>query len=211
MTDTTHDTQNNGQDKAEAVTVNGAVLPPETAGSTDRAPEGGDHRRGGRGGRGGKGGRGGREGKPRERVKSEFDQKSINVRRVARVVAGGRRFSFSVAMVIGDRKGRVGVGLGKAGDMSLAMDKAQKNARKHLITVKRTKTNSISHEVHAKDASARVKIMPAPGRGLVAGSSVRIVLELAGVTDVTSKVLSGSKNALNMARATAKALSTLMK
>jgi small subunit ribosomal protein S5 len=95
--------------------------------------------------------------------------------------------------------------------MSLAMDKAQKNARKHLITVKRTKTNSISHEVHAKDASARVKIMPAPGRGLVAGSSVRIVLELAGVTDVTSKVLSGSKNALNMARTTAKALSTLMK
>jgi small subunit ribosomal protein S5 len=211
MADATQDTKNT-QSEAETVTVNGAVLPPEEALTPEigeKATFGaGDPRRG----RGGKGrGRGGRDQKPRERVKSEFDQKSINVRRVARVVAGGRRFSFSVAMVIGDRKGRVGVGLGKAGDMSLAMDKAQKNAKKHLVSVKRTKSNSIAHEVAAKDSSARVKMMPAPGRGLVAGSAVRIVLELAGVTDVTSKVLSGSKNALNIARATTKALSSLTK
>jgi small subunit ribosomal protein S5 len=218
--DTTND---NAKSQTETVNVNGAVLPPAEnltpeisdkgafgAGDPRRAAPGGP--RGPRGaGRGGPRGRGGRDGKPRERVKSEFDQKSINVRRVARVVAGGRRFSFSVAMVIGDKKGRVGVGLGKAGDMSSAMDKAQKNARKHMQTIKRTKTNSIAHEVDAKEASARVKIMPAPGRGLVAGSAVRTVLELAGVTDVTSKVHSGSKNALNMARATAKALGNLTK
>lgn len=220
--DTTNDNTKNGA-TTETVTVNGAVLPPAEnltpeigekaafgAGDPRRAGPGGP--RGPRGaGRGGPRGRGGRDGKPRERVKSEFDQKSINVRRVARVVAGGRRFSFSVAMVIGDRKGRVGVGLGKAGDMSAAMDKAQKSARKRMITVKRTKTNSIAHEIDAKESSARVKIMPAPGRGLVAGSAVRTVLELAGVTDVTSKVHSGSKNALNMARATTKALASLTK
>ena len=91
------------------------------------------------------------------------------------------------------------------------MDKEQKSARKRMITVKRTKTNSIAHEIDAKESSARVKIMPPPGRGLVAGSAVRTVLELAGVTDVTSKVHSGSKNALNMARATVKALVSLTK
>ena len=134
---------------------------------------------------------------------------SIDVRRVARVVAGGRRFSFSVAMIIGDRKGKVGVGTGKAGDISMAMDKAAKDAKKHMITVKLTKTNSIPHEVSAKASSATVEIMPAPSRGLVAGSAVRNALELAGITDVTAKIRSGSKNRLNMARATVKALSQL--
>lgn len=218
--DTTNDSTKNATQTPETVTVNGAVLPPAEALTPEigeKAAFGsGDPRRAaprGPRGAGGRGGprRGGRDGKPRERAKSEFDQKAINVRRVARVVAGGRRFSFSVAMVIGDKKGRVGVGLGKAGDMSAAMDKAQKSARKRMFTVLRTKTNSIAHEISAKEASARVKIMPAPGRGLVAGSAVRTVLELAGVTDVTSKVHSGSKNALNMARATAKALASLTK
>ena len=149
-------------------------------------------------------------GRPRpERAKPEYDQKSIDVRRVARVVAGGRRFSFSVAMIIGDRKGKVGVGTGKAGDISMAMDKAAKDAKKHMITIKLTKTNSIAHEVSAKASSATVEIMPAPSRGLVAGSAVRNALELAGITDVTAKIRSGSKNKLNMARATIKALSSL--
>jgi small subunit ribosomal protein S5 len=142
-------------------------------------------------------------------VKPEYDQKSIEVRRVARVVAGGRRFSFSVAMIIGDRKGKVGVGTGKAGDISNAMEKAAKDAKKHMITVKLTKTNSIPHEVKAKASSATVSIAPAPSRGLVAGSAVRNALELAGITDVSAKILSGSKNKLNMARATVKALSQL--
>ena len=150
-------------------------------------------------------------GRPRpERAKPEYEQKSIDVRRVARVVAGGRRFSFSVAMIIGDRKGKVGVGTGKAGDISMAMDKAAKDAKKHMITVKLTKTNSIPHEVRAKSSSATVEILPAPSRGLVAGSAVRNALELAGITDVTAKIQSGSKNKLNMARATIKALSTIV-
>jgi len=149
-------------------------------------------------------------GRPRpERQKPEYDQKSIDVRRVARVVAGGRRFSFSVAMIIGDRKGKVGVGTGKAGDISMAMDKAAKDAKKHMITVKLTKTNSIAHQVSAKASSAVVEIMPAPSRGLVAGSAVRNALELAGITDVSAKIRSGSKNRLNMARATIKALQSL--
>ncbi len=170
------------------------------------APRGGAPFRGGKGGSGDK--RGG--GRPRpERVKPEYDQKSIDVRRVARVVAGGRRFSFSVAMIIGDRKGKVGVGTGKATDISLAMDKAAKDAKKHMITVKLTKTNSIPHQVFAKSSSATVEIIPAPSRGLVAGSAVRNALELAGITDVAAKIKSGSKNKLNMARAVVSALSTL--
>ena len=177
---------------------------------TGSGPRTGGGQRGGSGRGAGKSGdkRGG--GRPRpERVKPEYDQKSIEVRRVARVVAGGRRFSFSVAMIIGDRKGKVGVGTGKAGDISMAMEKAAKDAKKHMITVKLTKTNSIPHEVMAKASSATVTIAPAPSRGLVAGSAVRNALELAGITDVSAKILSGSKNKLNMARATVKALSQL--
>lgn len=169
--------------------------------------------RGGAGARGGRdgqrGGRDGQRGGRMERPKPEFDQKSIDVRRVARVVTGGRRFSFAVAMIIGDRKGRVGVGTGKAGDISLAMEKAVKDAKKHMITVRTTKTHSIAHDVRAKSSSAIIEMRPAPERGLVAGSAVRNVLELAGVTDVTAKILSGSKNKLNIARATIVALSDL--
>ncbi len=112
-------------------------------------------------------------------------------------------------MIIGDRKGKVGVGTGKAADVSSAMDKASKDAKKHMITVKTTKKHSIPHQVSAKYSSAVVTIMPAPERGLVAGSAVRNVLELAGITDVTAKIHSGSKNRLNMARAAVKALSLI--
>jgi small subunit ribosomal protein S5 len=144
-----------------------------------------------------------------ERPRNEFEQKMLNIRRVARVATGGRRFSFSVAMVIGDKKGKVGVGLGKANDTSLAIDKAIRNAKKNMITVNTTKTSSIAHEVDCKYSSARIVIRPAPGRGVVAGSAVRNVLDLAGVKDVTAKILSGSKNKLNIARAAVEALSQL--
>jgi small subunit ribosomal protein S5 len=145
------------------------------------------------------------------RPRNEFDQKMLNIRRVARVATGGRRFSFSVAIVAGDKKGKVGVGLGKANDTSLAIDKALRNAKKNMITVNTTKTLSLSHEVEAKYCSARIVVRPAPGRGVVAGSAVRNVLELAGVKDVTAKILSGSKNKLNIARATIIALAKLGK
>jgi len=126
-------------------------------------------------------------------------------------MAGGRRFSFSVSMVIGDKKGRVGVGVGKAGDTQLAIEKSVRAAKKHMITVPLDKDMRIPHDVLVKYASSEVMIMPAPGRGLVAGSSVRTVLELAGVKDVTAKIFSRSKNKLNNARAAVEALKQLKK
>lgn len=161
-------------------------------------------------GKGGRGERGGRRPSARPpRPKSEFDQRMINIRRVARVVAGGRRFSFSVSIILGNKKGKVGVGLGKAGDTTLAIEKAVRDAKKNMITVHLTKDNSIAHEVSAKYCAARVSMMPAHGRGLVAGSSVRPVLELAGVTNTVAKIHSGSKNGLNNARAAVEALKKL--
>ena len=153
----------------------------------------------------------GRRGGRQERVRPEFDQKIVSIRRVVRVMGGGRRFSFSVSMVIGDKKGKVGVGVGKAGDTQLAIEKAVRNAKKNMIVVPMTKEGHIPHDVHVKYASSEVMIMPAPGRGLVAGSSVRTVLELAGVKDVTAKIFSRSKNKLNNARAAVEALKQLKK
>ncbi|MEZ4200243.1 MAG: 30S ribosomal protein S5 [Candidatus Paceibacterota bacterium] len=144
-----------------------------------------------------------------DRARQEYDQKIIGIRRVTRVMAGGRRFSFSVSMVIGDKKGKVGVGVGKASDTQLAIEKAMRNAKKNLIVVPMNKDHQITHDVHVKYASSEVMIIPAAGRGLVAGSSVRTVLELAGVKDVTAKLLSRSKNKLNNARATIEALKQL--
>lgn len=162
-----------------------------------------------RGRSGERGGRSGRSSSRPPRAKSEFDQRMIAIRRVSRVVAGGRRFSFSVAIIIGNKKGKVGVGLGKAGDTTLAIDKAVRDAKKHMITVALTKDSSIAHEVSAKYCAARISIMPAHGRGLVAGSSVRPVLELAGISNIVAKVHSGSKNGLNNARAAIEALKSL--
>ncbi len=133
----------------------------------------------------------------------------LNIRRVARVVSGGRRFAFSVALVAGDRKGKVGVGLGKAGDTALAIDKATRHAKKNMIKVNTTKEMSIPHESFAKYSSARVTIRPVKDRGLVAGSAARTVLELAGLKNVAAKIVSPSKNKLNIARATIVALQNL--
>lgn len=150
-----------------------------------------------------------RGGRREERARPEFEQKLISIRRVTRVVAGGRRFSFSVAMVIGDKRGKVGVGIGKAGDTQLAIEKAYRDAKKNIITVVMNKDQHIPHDVSVKYSASEVMIMPAPGRGLVAGSSIRTVLELAGVKDVTAKLFSRSKNKLNNARAAVEALKGL--
>lgn len=151
---------------------------------------------------------GNRSGRP-ERAKPEFAHKVVDIRRVTRVMAGGRRFSFSVVLVAGDKKGKVGVGIGKAGDTALAIDKAMNDAKKRMILVPRTENNSIRHEVSAKFGASQIVIMPAKGKGLVAGSSVRTVLDLAGIKDINSKILSRSKNKLNNARATVIALKKL--
>jgi len=147
----------------------------------------------------------------RNKSRSEFDQKILDIRRVTRVSAGGRRFSFSVALVIGNKKGKIGVGTGKAGDTALAIEKAAKNAQKNTVQVKTTKTMSIPHEVEAKFNSAKVKILPASGRGIIAGSALRDIIELGGLNDINGKILSGSKNKLNIAKAVIKALASLNK
>ncbi|MBP9717430.1 MAG: 30S ribosomal protein S5 [Candidatus Pacebacteria bacterium] len=187
-------------------------VPATDAPASDAVPA--DGRRPRRGGNDRGGDRGNR--RPRrsgnarpERTRPEFDQKIISIRRVTRVMAGGRRFSFSVAMVVGDKKGKVGVGIGKAGDTQLAIEKAVRDGKKHMIVVPMNKDSHIPHDVHTKYASSEVMIMPAPGRGLVAGSSVRTVLEMAGVKDVTAKIFSRSKNKLNNARAAVEALKLL--
>lgn len=162
---------------------------------------GGDRDRGSRG----------RGGPRRDERRSEFAQKLIGIRRVARVMAGGRRFSFSAALVLGDKKGRVGVGLGKAADTALAIEKATRAAKRGMLSINLTKTRSIPRNVEAKFCASVVEIRPSPGRGLVAGSSVRAVLELAGVSDVTAKLLSRSKNPINNARAAMAALKGVSK
>ena len=171
-------------------------------------------RRGGHGGQTGAQGRGGGRqgrGEPRERIKPEFDSKIIDIRRVTRVAAGGRRYTFSVAVVAGDHKGRVGVGLGKGGDTALSVEKATREAKKNLIKVTLSPQMTIPHAVEGKFASAVVKIFPARGRGVVAGSSARVVIELAGIRDVAAKFISGSKNRLNNAKAAIEALKKLSK
>lgn len=147
--------------------------------------------------------------RPRERTRQEYEQQIISIRRVTRVVAGGRRFSFSVAIVLGNRKGKVGVGLGKGADTALAIEKAVRNAKRNLITVPLTEQQSIPHEMRVKYAASEVYLYPTKGGGLRAGSSVRTVLELAGVKNATAKIFSRSKNRLNNARATALALSRM--
>lgn len=168
-------------------------------------PRGGA-RGGNRGGAGG--GRGGPRRGPRpERVKPEFEQKTLSIRRVTRVVSGGRRFSFSVVLAIGDHKGSIGLGLGKAGDTTLAMQKAYNDAKKHMIKLRLNKRGTINHSVNAKYKSARVLLLPNNGRGVVVGSAMRVMVELGGIKDITGRVISGSKNKLNIAQATMKALS----
>lgn len=161
-------------------------------------------------GKGGKpqGGRGARAPRP-PREKPEFDSKTISIRRVTRVVSGGRRFSLSVAIVAGDRNGRIGLGTGKSIDTQLAIEKALKAAKRNMITLKLSKNKSLPHDINAKYKSASVDLMPNKGRGLIAGSSARIILALAGVNDVTAKFHSGTKNKLNNARATMKALEAI--
>lgn len=190
--------------KTEETPIETPVVPEvaQTAPATERKNFGDRGQRGDR--------RPNRRGPRREaRVKPEFDQKIVSLRRVTRVMAGGRRFSFSVALVAGNRKGMVGVGQGKATDTPLAIEKAFRDARKNMITVNTTKNMSIPHDVQAKYAASVVKIMPAPGKGILAGSSVRTVIELAGLKDVGAKLLSRSKNSANNAYVAVKALQKL--
>lgn len=143
-----------------------------------------------------------------DRPKPEFDQKIVSIRRVTRVVAGGRRMTFAVAMAIGDKKGSVGLGTGKGGDTAIAITKALRQAKKNMFKIKTTKEMSIPHEILTKFSSAKLVLRPNNGKGLVAGSTVRDMLILAGIKNVTAKLHSGTKNKLNNARVAYKALYT---
>ena len=144
-------------------------------------------------------------------VKSEYKEKVLDLRRVTRVVAGGKRFRFRATVILGDEKGKVGVGVAKGLDASQSIDKARLHARKNMIILA-LKKRTILHEVDAKFSAARVLIKPAKeGHGLKAGGAVRQVLLLGGVRDATAKCLGGTKNKLTNALATIEALKKISK
>ncbi len=143
---------------------------------------------------------------PREHA-DEFKERVLDMRRVTRVVAGGKRFRFRATVVIGDMKGRVGVGVGKGLDVQQAVAKAKADAKREIVTLVLKDGRTIPHEITAKYSAARVVLKPASaGHGLKAGGSPRVVLYLAGVQDATAKVLSRTPNKLTNAMATMEAL-----
>lgn len=141
-------------------------------------------------------------------VVSEFEEKVVQVNRVSKKTKGGNKVGFSVLVVVGDKKGRVGVGLGGAPDVSAAVKKAVLYARKHLYTVPMKKT-TIPHVVFVKLGAAKIMLKPAPaGAGVIAGGPVRAVVEAAGIRDIVSKIL-GTKNKASNVYATMEALKQL--
>ncbi len=136
----------------------------------------------------------------KEVMKREFDQKVVEIKRVTRVVAGGKRMRFRALVVIGDRKGKVGMGLRKGVDVAEAVNKAVNAAKKNMIIVPLV-NETIPHQVKLKFASSRILLIPArPGTGIIAGGALRSVLDLAGVKNILSKML-GSSNKVNNVKA----------
>jgi len=140
----------------------------------------------------------------------EFESKLLDLTRVTRVTAGGKQLRFRAIIVVGDRKGKIGLGVSKGLDVSQAIDKATKVAKKNLMIVPINKEGGIDHEVEAKFGPSVILLKPQKkGKGLMAGGAVRTLCQLAGIQDVSSKVLSRTKNKLNNAKATIKAFELL--
>jgi len=147
----------------------------------------------------------------RRKKPSEYESQLLDLRRVTRVTAGGKQLRFRAVMVVGNKKGKIGVGVSKGADVQQAIEKATRLAKKNFIKVPMF-GSTIPHEVRAKYGPARVLLRPqTKGRGLVAGGQVRVICNLAGIKDISSKLLSRSRNKLNIARATIKALQKLKK
>ena len=144
--------------------------------------------------------------RPRTRKQDEFNDQVLDISRVTRVTAGGKRFRFRATVVVGNGKGKVGVGVGKGSDVVTAIEKAKTQAKNNVIELK-LKNKTIQHQVEAKFSAARILIKPAAeGHGLMAGGSPRVVLKLAGVQDATAKSLGRTKNKLTNALAAIEAL-----
>ena len=140
---------------------------------------------------------------------SEWSEQVVSIERVTKVVKGGKKMSFRAIIVVGNEQGKVGVGVGKAGDVITAVRKGVTDGKKHIISVPLTSSNSIPHETKGRFGAAKLILRPsAPGCGVIAGSSIRTVLELAGIKNILSKQI-GSNNLLNNARATINGLSSL--
>lgn len=145
---------------------------------------------------------------PRVVEEKTFDERVVYVNRVARVVKGGRRFRFQALVVIGDHKGRVGVGVSKGADVTVAVSKATDVAKKHLIKLS-LRAGTLPHEVEGKKGGSKILILPAaPGTGLIAGGVIRTILEVAGIENALSKSI-GSNNRINTAYAALEALSNM--
>jgi small subunit ribosomal protein S5 len=149
------------------------------------------------------------EGRIKEPVAKNMEEEVISVSRVTKVTKGGRQLRFSAVVVVGDKKGQVGIGTGKSNEVPNAIKKASLNANKNLVKIPLVDGRTIPHEVIGKSGAAKVLIKPASeGTGIIAGGPIRAVLELAGVRDILSKSL-GSRTAINMARATLNGLKSL--
>jgi small subunit ribosomal protein S5 len=146
--------------------------------------------------------------RPEIQEEKQFDERVVHIDRVARVVKGGRRFRFRALVVVGDHKGKVGIGIAKGADVTAAVAKAVDVAKKNFVTIN-LHNGTLPHEAEAKVSGARILVKPAsPGTGLIAGGVVRTVLEVAGVSNVLSKSL-GSSNKINVAYATLAALQSI--
>ncbi|MFH1172996.1 MAG: 30S ribosomal protein S5 [bacterium] len=148
-----------------------------------------------------------RKSKDREaRKESEFDQRIIDIARVTRVMAGGKRMRFRACLVIGDKKGRAGYGLAKGADVTLAINKAMNIAKKNLVSIPTNENGTIPHAIRCKLGAAKILLKPAPiGTGIIAGGAMRMVLEVAGIKNVVGKIL-GTNNKVNNVKATFKAI-----